>query len=64
MTQTQFTYVIATTTKMEKVTVYLFDTNNKTSEELKGSVFLLEKDLEELNRFKVEEVEVYQVIYE
>ena len=41
---------------MEKVTVYLFDTNNKTIEELKGSVFLLEKDLEELNRFKVEEV--------
>ncbi len=41
---------------MEKVTVYLFDTNNKTIEELKGSVFLSEKDLEELNRFKVEEI--------
>ena len=41
---------------MEKVTIYLFDTNEKSIEELKGSPFLLEIDLEELNRFKVEEV--------
>ena len=41
---------------MKKITVYLFDINNVTSEELKGSLFLLEKDLEELSRFKVEEV--------
>ena len=41
---------------MKKVTVYLFNINNKTSEELKGSLFLIERDLEELNRFKVEEV--------